>query len=168
MIQSVCCRACRERNNQPSTGAVKVMDGREKRVTTAAGEGWRQATATGDGGWRRKCRQSATRVAGVEEGDGGKSDGDRKKGGGRATATATATKRAMVRAARVADKEGYVKGGKSDGDSAGDGSDEDDGDGDGNGDGNDDGDGNGNGEGEGVESDGDGEEEGKGDGNGDN
>ena len=31
---------CREHNNQPSTGAVKVMDGQDKkRVTTAAGKG---------------------------------------------------------------------------------------------------------------------------------
>jgi hypothetical protein len=32
---------CREHNNQPLTGVVKkVMDGRDKRVMTAAGEGW--------------------------------------------------------------------------------------------------------------------------------
>ena len=47
-------------------------------------------------------------MAGGKEGDGSKSDGDGKKGGGRATVTATMTKRAMVRVARVADKEGYV------------------------------------------------------------
>jgi hypothetical protein len=32
--------ACKEGNNQPSTGAVKVMNGRDKRVMTAAGDGW--------------------------------------------------------------------------------------------------------------------------------
>ncbi len=46
-------------------------------------------------------------MAGDEEGDGGKSDGDKEKGGGRATATTMATKRAMAAAMRVAgDEEG--------------------------------------------------------------
>ncbi len=52
---------------------------------------------------------------GSEEGDGDKSDDNGKKGGGRATAMATTTNRAVMRAARVADKEGYVQGGESDG-----------------------------------------------------
>ena len=55
---------------------------------------------------------TATRVAGNEEGDGGKSDGNDKKGGWRATAMAMATKRAMAAATRVAgDEEGDGKGG---------------------------------------------------------
>ena len=115
--------------------------------------GW-QRLATGDGARQRKCRQSATRVMGGKEGDGGKSDGDGKKGGGRAPAMATATKRAMVRAASVADKEGYVQGGESDCD--GDGKDDGDGEGKGKGDGNGKGNGKGNGDGgsdgEGVKS----------------
>ncbi len=56
---------------------------------------------------------TATKVAGDEEGDGGKSNGDEEKGGGRATATAMATKRAMAAATRVAgDEEGDGKGGE--------------------------------------------------------
>ena len=101
--------------------------------------GWRRL-ATGDGGRRQKCRQSATRVVGSKEGDGSKSDGNDKKGGGCAMAMAMrmamATTRAMVRVVRVADKEGYVQGGESDGN--GNGKD----DGDGNSNGNGDGDGN--------------------------
>jgi hypothetical protein len=55
---------------------------------------------------------TATRVAGDEEGDGGKSDGNDEKGGGQATATTMATKRAMAAATRVAgNKEGDGKGG---------------------------------------------------------
>jgi len=53
--------------------------------------GW-QRSATGDGARRRKCQQLATRVMGGKEDDGGKSDGDGKKGGGRAPAMAMATK----------------------------------------------------------------------------
>ena len=57
---------------------------------------------------------TATRVAGDKECDGGKSDGDDKKGCGRATATAP--KRAVAVATRAAgDKEGNGEGGKSDG-----------------------------------------------------
>jgi hypothetical protein len=53
-----------------------------------------------------------TRVAGDKEGDGGKSNGDDKKGGRQATATAMATKRAMATATRVAgDQEGDGEGG---------------------------------------------------------
>ncbi len=56
---------------------------------------------------------TATRVAGDEEGDGGKSNGDDKKGGGQVTATVMATKRAMAAATRVAgDEEGDGKGGE--------------------------------------------------------
>ncbi len=94
---------------------------------------------------------TATRVAGDKESDDGKSNGDDKKGCGQATATAT--KRAMAAATRVAgDKEGDGEGGKSDGDAykEGDGEEE--------------------GECKGDESDGNGEKDGegdKGDGNGD-
>jgi len=40
VAQSVCCWAGGEGNNQPSTGAAKVMDGGDKSDKTAAGEGW--------------------------------------------------------------------------------------------------------------------------------
>jgi len=50
------------------TGAVKVMDGREKRVTTAAGEDWR-GTSAGDESvdnrqleWRAAKRAMAARA----------------------------------------------------------------------------------------------------------
>ena len=39
VVQLVYCWAGRECNNQPSTGVVKVMDGRDKSDRTAAGEG---------------------------------------------------------------------------------------------------------------------------------
>ena len=93
----------------------------------------------------------ATRVAGDEESDGGKSVGDDEKGCGRATAMAT--KRAMAAATRAAgDKEGDGEGGESDGSAykEGDGKEE--------------------GKCKGGESDGDGKEDGegdKGDGDGD-
>ncbi len=55
---------------------------------------------------------TATRVAGDEEGNGGKSDGDNEKGGGQARAMVMAMKRAMAAATRVAgDKEGDGEGG---------------------------------------------------------
>ncbi len=54
----------------------------------------------------------ATRVVGNKEDDGGKSDGDNKKGGGQATAMAMVMKRAMAAATRVAgNKEGNGEGG---------------------------------------------------------
>ncbi len=54
----------------------------------------------------------AMRVAGDEEGNGGKSDGNDKKGGRQATATAMVTKRVMAAATRVVgDEEGNGKGG---------------------------------------------------------
>ena len=57
----------------------------------------------------------ATRVAGDKESVGRKSDGDNKKGCGRATAMAT--KRAMAAATSAAgDEEGNGEGGESDGD----------------------------------------------------
>jgi len=57
----------------------------------------------------------ATRVAGDKECDGGKSDGDNKKGCRRATAMAP--KRAVAAAMRAAgDEEGNGEGGESDGD----------------------------------------------------
>jgi hypothetical protein len=43
VVQSVCCWVCRERNNQPSTGAAKVKDDRDKRVMTAT---WERECAT--------------------------------------------------------------------------------------------------------------------------
>ena len=86
----MCCWACRERNNQPSTGAAKVMDGRDKRVKIAAGKGRRLGMAAGDESVDNR------QVASGKEGNGGKSDGNGKKGGGRATAMATAKKRAMA------------------------------------------------------------------------
>jgi hypothetical protein len=56
---------------------------------------------------------TATRVAGNEEGDGSKSDGDDKKGGGQATVMVMATKRAMAAATRVAgNEEGDGEGGE--------------------------------------------------------
>jgi hypothetical protein len=56
--------------------------------------------------------ETASRVAGNEEGDGGKSDGDDEKDGGRATATVMATKRAMAATTRVAgNEEGNGEGG---------------------------------------------------------
>jgi hypothetical protein len=150
-----------QRTQQPTIDGSGKGDGRPGKESHDSG--W-QRLATGDGGRQKKCRKSATRVAGGEEGDGGKSDGDGKKGGWQATAMATATKRVMVRAARVADKEGYVQGGESDGDGDvednSDGNSNDDGDGEGTGDGD--------GDGEGVKSGGDGEEEGKDDDDGDN
>ena len=101
---------------------------------------------------RRRRRQG---LAGDEECDSGKSDGNVEKGGGRASATATATatakRRAMAAATREAGDEEGGEGGKSDGD------------------GNKEGDGDDEGEGEGGESDGDGKEDGeggKGDGDG--
>ena len=69
---------------------------------------------------------TATRVAGDEESYGGKSDGDDEKCCGRATVTAT--KRAMAAATRAAfDEEGDGEGSKSDGDAykEGDGEEED-------------------------------------------
>jgi hypothetical protein len=58
---------------------------------------------------------TATRMAGDEESDGEKSDGDDKKSCGRATATAT--KRAMAAMTRAAgDEKGDGEGGESDGD----------------------------------------------------
>jgi len=57
---------------------------------------------------------TATRVAGDKEWDGGKSDGDDKKGCRRATATAP--KRAVAAATRAAgDEEGNGEGSESDG-----------------------------------------------------
>ena len=96
-----------QRTQQPTIDGSSKDDGRPGKESHNSG--WRRL-ATGDSGWRQKCQQLATRVTGSKEGDGGKSDGNGKKGGGRATAmaTATATKRAMVRVAKVADKEGYV------------------------------------------------------------
>ncbi len=44
----MCFWACRERNNQPLTGVAKLIDGWDKRVTTAAGKCWRQGMAAGD------------------------------------------------------------------------------------------------------------------------
>jgi len=65
------------------------MDGREKRVMTAAGEGWQQGTAAGDESvnnqqqeWRVDNRQQEWGVAGGKEDDGSKSNGESKKGGG--------------------------------------------------------------------------------------
>ena len=104
-----------QRTQQPTIDGSSKDDGRPGKESHNSG--WRRL-ATGDSGWRQKCQQLATRVTGSKEGDGGKSDGNGKKGGGRATATvtvtvtatamATATKRAMVRVAKVADKEGSV------------------------------------------------------------
>ena len=54
---------------------------------------------------------TAMRVAGNEEGNGGKSDGNNKKGGRRGMAMAMATKRVMTAAKRVAGgEEGDGKG----------------------------------------------------------
>ena len=133
---------------QPTIDRSGEDDGRPGKESHDSG--W-QRSVTGDGGRQQKCRQSATRVAGGKEGNVGKRDGEGKKGGGQAMPMAMATKRAMVRVARGADKEGYVQGGKSDGNGDGkdnrDGNGNDDGEGDdGNdsdgGDGNSDGDGN--------------------------
>jgi hypothetical protein len=41
VVQLVCCWAGGERNNQPLTGAAKVMDDWDKSDRTAAGEGRR-------------------------------------------------------------------------------------------------------------------------------
>ena len=148
-----------QRMQQPTIDGSGKSDGRPEKESHDSG--W-QRLATGDGGRRQKCRQSATRVVGSKEGDGSKSDGNDKKGGGRAMAMtmAMATTRAMVRVVRVADKEGYVQGGESDGNGEG----KDDGDCTSNGNG----DGNGNRESKGAESDNNGEEEGKGNSDGDN
>ena len=70
-----------------------MIDGRDKRVKIAAGKGRRQGMAAGDESVDNR------QVAGGKEGNCGKSDGNGKKGGGRATAMVTAKKRAM--AARV-------------------------------------------------------------------
>jgi hypothetical protein len=69
------------------------MDGRDKRVKIAAGKGRRQGMAADDKSVDNR------QVAGGKEGNGGKSNGNDKKGGGQATAMATAKNRAM--AARV-------------------------------------------------------------------
>jgi hypothetical protein len=66
VVQSVCCWACRECNNQSSTGAAKVMDGRDKRVTIAAGEGPQQGTAAGNksvNNWQREWRVAKRAMA---------------------------------------------------------------------------------------------------------
>jgi len=41
VVQSVCCWGGGECNNQPLTGAMKVMDGRDKSNRTVAGKGQR-------------------------------------------------------------------------------------------------------------------------------
>ncbi len=69
-----------QRTQQPTIDGSGGGDGRQGKESHND-SGWRRS-ATGDGGRRRKCRQSATRVVGNEEGDGGKSDGDGKMGCG--------------------------------------------------------------------------------------
>ena len=72
-----------------------MIDGRDKRVKIAAGKGRRQGMAAGDesvDNWQ---------VAGGNEGNGGKSNSNGKKGGGQATAMATATAKKSAMAMRV-------------------------------------------------------------------
>jgi hypothetical protein len=40
VVQLICCWVGGEHNNQPLTGAAKVMDGQDKSNRTAAGKGW--------------------------------------------------------------------------------------------------------------------------------
>ena len=77
-----------QRTQQPTIDGSSEGDERPGQESHDSGG---RRLVTGDGGWRQKCRQSATRVAG-----GSGKEGDGKMGGGRATVTATATKRAMA------------------------------------------------------------------------
>ena len=47
VVKSICCWAGGERNNQPTMGVAKVMDGRDTSDITVAGKGWQKGTAAG-------------------------------------------------------------------------------------------------------------------------